>query len=163
MVAFLVIAYEMCSNNNSAPIGANISGFANPSEEEEGEYEPVMEEDPKAYTHDSEFMKIDNEESARIDIPGCPGNSASFISSNLLPKDTAQLDTSFAEFSPANLKGENFLDSTKYQIGMQSQALRNANLQLRADPVIPKDDGRCVWNTSTIGPENTPAGNHLAN
>jgi len=156
IVALIVIAFELCSTKSVIPSG-RVSGFANPEEEPETE----LEKNPSAYASEAGFMEITDPQSAKIDIPGCPGNAASFISSNLLPKDTTELDTTFTEFSPANLKGENFIDSTKYQIGMQSQALRNPNLQLRADPVIPKNENACAWNSSTIGPENTPAGNHL--
>tara|TARA_B100001094_G_scaffold326648_1_gene383211 strand:+ start:12385 stop:12909 length:525 start_codon:yes stop_codon:yes gene_type:complete len=159
IIALIVIGFELCSSKSVIPSG-RVSGFANPEEEEES---PESQGNPSAYASDSGFMQITEPESAKIDIPGCPGNAASFISSNLLPKDSEVLDTTFTEFSPANLKGENFIDSTKYQIGMQSQALRNPNLQLRADPVIPKNENACAWNTSTIGPENTPAGNHLTN
>ena len=103
------------------------------------------------YTGDSGFMNLDEESSARIKIPECPGNNTAFISSSLLPKGT-QEEESFAEFAPANISGKNFVDSTKYVIGMQSQTLRNANLQLRSDPPISKEN-ICPWNNSTINPE----------
>ena len=38
-----------------------------------------------------------------------------------------------------------------------SSSMRNANLQLRADPVIPKKGG-CWWGESTISPDPTPIG-----
>lgn len=81
---------------------------------------------------------------------GC--NDLKFVSTNLLPKGDAQLDDTFEEFSPANLEGQNFLDSKNFQIGMQSQVLRNANLQLRSEPTNPQESV-CAWNQSTIGPE----------
>jgi hypothetical protein len=81
---------------------------------------------------------------------GC--NDLKFVSTNLLPKGDAQLDDTFEEFSPANLEGQNFLDSKNFQIGMQSQVLRNANLQLRSEPTNPQE-AVCAWNQSTIGPE----------
>lgn len=81
---------------------------------------------------------------------GC--NDLKFVSTNLLPKGDAQLDDTFEEFSPANLEGQNFLDSKNFQIGMQSQVLRNPNLQLRSEPTNPQE-AVCAWNQSTIGPE----------
>lgn len=38
-----------------------------------------------------------------------------------------------------------------------SSSMRNANLQLRADPVIPKKGG-CWWGESTIAPDPSPIG-----
>ena len=96
-----------------------------------------------------EYGNIDNNNG--IELP----DSSTFISSNLLPKDDPKLDDSFTEFSPANdMKGQNFIDSNKYSIGLQSQSLRNANLQLRSDPPI-TDSMHCEspWNNSTIYPE----------
>ena len=81
---------------------------------------------------------------------GCDG--LKFVSTNLLPKGDVDLDDSFAEFSPANLEGQNFLDSRNFTIGMQSQVLRNANLQLRSEPQNPQE-APCAWNQSTIKPE----------
>jgi hypothetical protein len=81
---------------------------------------------------------------------GC--NNLKFVSTNLLPKGDVNLDDTFAEFSPANLEGQNFLDSRNFTIGMQSQVLRNANLQLRSEPQNPTE-APCAWNQSTIAPE----------
>lgn len=38
-----------------------------------------------------------------------------------------------------------------------SSSMRNANMQLRADPIIPKRDG-CWWGESTISPDPNPIG-----
>lgn len=91
-----------------------------------------------------------NKEISQSSGEGC--DNLKFVSTNLLPKGDANLDDTFAEFSPANLEGQNFLDSRNFTIGMQSQVLRNANLQLRSEPQNPTENP-CAWNQSTISPE----------
>ena len=86
-----------------------------------------------------------------VNLPTC----SQFVSSNLLPKDDPKLDASFTEFSPAkDLEGQNFIDTNKFAIGMQSQTLRNANHQLRSDPPI-SNTMACAspWNNTTIDKE----------
>ena len=86
-----------------------------------------------------------------VNLPTC----SQFVSSNLLPKDDPKLDASFTEFSHAKeLEGQNFIDTNKYAIGMQSQTLRNANHQLRSDPPI-SNTMACAspWNNTTIDKE----------
>ena len=85
-----------------------------------------------------------------MNLPSCMNNAA-FVSSNLLPKEDSKMD-SFAEFSPLNMKDTNFIDSSKFVIGTQSQSLRNANYQLRSDPPNPQKE-ICPWMQSTIVPE----------
>ena len=86
-----------------------------------------------------------------VNLPTC----SQFVSSNLLPKDDPKLDASFSEFSPAkDLEGQNFIDTNKYAIGMQSQTLRNANHQLRSDPPIANTmECSSPWNNTTIDKE----------
>lgn len=86
-----------------------------------------------------------------VNIPTC----SQFVSSNLLPKDDPKLDASFTEFSPAkDLEGQNFIDTNKYAIGMQSQTLRNANHQLRSDPpIVNTMECSSPWNNTTIDKE----------
>lgn len=91
-----------------------------------------------------------NKEISKSSGEGC--DNLKFVSTNLLPKGDTNLDDTFAEFSPANLEGQNFLDSRNFTIGMQSQVLRNANLQLRSEPQNPTENP-CAWNQSTIAPE----------
>ena len=68
-----------------------------------------------------------------------------------MPKNDAQLDDSFAEFAPS-LDGKNFVDAYKFVFGSQSQSLRNANYQLRSDP-LNSQENVCPWMQSTIHPE----------
>lgn len=100
------------------------------------------------YTGESSSMNYG--ETNSIDLSTC-GNGGQFISSNLLPKNDQNLEDSFVEFAPS-LEGKNFLTDTAFQIGHQSQSLRNANYQLRSDPVNPQDVV-CPWMQSTIHPE----------
>ena len=49
---------------------------------------------------------------------------------------------------------QNFIDTNKYAIGLQSQTLRNANLQLRSDPPIASTmECNSPWNNTTIDKE----------
>ena len=89
-------------------------------------------------------------EKTEMNLPSCMNNAA-FVSSNLLPKEDSKME-SFAEFSPLNMKDTNFIDSSKFVIGTQSQSLRNANYQLRSDPPNPQKE-ICPWMQSTIVPE----------
>ena len=71
------------------------------------------------------------------------------VASNLLPKDNQQGEECWDDFS---LQNQSFLDPSKL-IGVDtvSSSRRNANLQLRGEPVIPKQN-LCPWNNSSIAP-----------
>jgi hypothetical protein len=72
--------------------------------------------------------------------------------SSLLPDDT---NSQWAGLNPTMNSGA-FPDLLKagYHIGLDTigQTLRNANLQLRSDPIIPKSDVG-PWSQSTIEPD----------
>lgn len=121
-----------------------------------GEEEPpaaakpaAPQQEPAGYLGDSASLSLGNAEDAHIPLGKC-GGSTQFMSSNLLPKADPQQEE-FAEFAPS-LDGKNFVDAYKYVFGAQSQSLRNANRQLRSDPVNPQDTV-CPWMQSTIVPE----------
>jgi hypothetical protein len=103
------------------------------------------------FTNKQEVMSLNAQNDAKIELGKCGGQNGQFLSSNLLPNSDS-VDEDFAEFSPANLQGKNFIDSAKFLIGTQSQSLRNANYQLRSEPANPQDDV-CAWNNTTIMPE----------
>lgn len=87
-----------------------------------------------------------------IDLGTKCGETPNFLSSNLLPKEDDSYEPNFADFAPKKADGQNFLDSGKYTIGMQSQSLRNANYQLRSE--IPNPQTMvCPWMQSTISPD----------
>lgn len=75
---------------------------------------------------------------------GC--DNLKFVSTNLLPKNDDNFDDSFAEFAPTELEG-NYLP--QFDIGMQSQELRNPSYDLRSEPQNPVESV-CAWNNSTI-------------
>jgi hypothetical protein len=107
----------------------------------------------KVRPHDEEDMEFAQvgAPAQKVNLPAC----SQFVSSNLLPKDDPKLDQNFTEFSPAkDLQGQDFIDTNKYAIGMQSQTLRNANHQLRSDPPI-ANTMECAspWNNTTIDKE----------
>lgn len=75
--------------------------------------------------------------------------------SDLLPKDQ---NSQWAALNPVSMNQGNVampdLLQAGYHIGLDTigQTLRNANLQLRSDPIIPKVDVG-PWNSSTIEPD----------
>tara|TARA_Y100000591_G_scaffold330603_2_gene362053 strand:- start:4126 stop:4704 length:579 start_codon:yes stop_codon:yes gene_type:complete len=73
--------------------------------------------------------------------------------SELLPNDS---NSQWASSLPNNeLKNINFLSAGQH-VGVNTvgTSLRNANLQIRAEPVIQKNVNLCPWNMSTIEPSN---------
>lgn len=71
---------------------------------------------------------------------------------DLLPKDAA--NSTWAQVTPTgqgDVNNQNYLQAGAL-IGVDTvgQSLRNANLQLRSDPPIPKIEGLSPWNNSTI-------------
>jgi len=93
-------------------------------------------------------------ELAQADEPSIAMSQAGVgLASALLPREMASQED-FGEFAPDDiLKGQNFLDPRNH-IGMPETVggtLRNANLQLRADP--PNQKQPYQWNNSTIVPD----------
>lgn len=82
-------------------------------------------------------------QTARPDLPGVN------VASDLLPKP-ALSQTDFAEFAPAGLSAQNFVDATSFVgVNTQGSALKNANWGLRADVPIPRV-AVGPWSNSTI-------------
>ena len=76
------------------------------------------------------------------------GNQQMMDPSELLPSDSNSGWVQSQSVSPG-MSGMNLLDSRSLSIGMQSQTLRNANQQLRSDPVIPAGPAPCFQTTIT--------------
>ena len=76
------------------------------------------------------------------------GNQQMMDPSELLPSDSNSAWVTGQSVSPG-MSGMNLLDSRSLSIGMQSQTLRNANQQLRSDPVIPAGAAPCFQTTIT--------------
>ena len=77
------------------------------------------------------------------------GNQQNLLNpQDLLPRDTNSQWAQSQNVTPG-ISGMNFLDNNSLMIGTQSQTLRNANQQLRADPVIPAGPAPCFQTTIT--------------
>lgn len=148
----VAIAYLMYTKYNESPL-ETYADFEPTPVDGEKVVEPVKSaqavSNVSPYTGDSDQLNLAKGEEP-INLGKC-GSGGQFISSNLLPKDDPKLDDSFSEFAPS-LEGKNFVDAYKFVFGSQSQSLRNANYQLRSDPVNPQDNV-CPWMQSTIYPE----------
>ncbi len=69
---------------------------------------------------------------------------------DLLPQDK---NSQWSELNPSSMTNvEGLTGLAAKHIGMESSSLRNANLQLRSDPIVPKADVG-PWNQSTIEPD----------
>ncbi len=83
-------------------------------------------------------------------IPAGNMNHSTVNPSDLLPKD---MNSDWASITPASndLKNLNLLNPSQL-IGINTvgSSLRNPNLQLRSDPVIPKSENTGPWNQPTI-------------
>lgn len=83
-----------------------------------------------------------------------PGMPASLMatSASLLPQPSAAA-ADFAQFAPKNIGAQNFLTPSQF-IGLDTQgsSRRNASLDLRNTPIIPKRDVG-PWMSSTIDPD----------
>ena len=72
-------------------------------------------------------------------------------SSQLLPKPSPEA-ADFDMWAPKNLQAQNFLTATQWiGVNTQGSSLKNANYDLRADPIIPKADIG-PWQQSSIDP-----------
>lgn len=86
-------------------------------------------------------------------VPTVNNQQNTMSPSELLPSDS---NSQWASSLPNNeLKNINFLNAGQH-IGVNTigTSLRNANLQIRAEPVIQKNVNLCPWNMSTIEPSN---------
>ena len=156
LCAVLYLIYQNCQNTetfaeyipSNQPIESEII-------EEDEEYEEPLEQKisaPRGYVEQTDNLALDDPSSAEIPLDSSKcGAGGAFVSSSLLPKNDESLENSFTEFSPANVKGQNFLHSNSLPF-TQSQSLRNANLQIRSEPANPQEVV-CPWMQSTIAPE----------
>lgn len=83
------------------------------------------------------------------------GGATIATSADLLPSDQ---NSQWASLNPVNMNGGNIMSGdllqAGYHIGLDTigQTMKNANLQLRSDPIIPKIDVG-PWNQSTYEPD----------
>lgn len=86
--------------------------------------------------------------------PSAAGSLGAFRADMVSPADLLPVDGCFSESNPAvpstHLTDQNFLTSGHHAgINTQGSSLRNPNLQLRSDPLIPRRDVG-PWSQSTI-------------
>lgn len=98
----------------------------------------------------------DNEDYKAVDFETSKTNECypkdRLTTEDLLPKDAA--NSVWAKNNPAgqgDVKDQNFLQAgVHFGVDTVGQSLRNANMQLRSDPPIPKVDGLSPWMNTTI-------------
>lgn len=158
--AILYFLFQACENRNEtyAPYekpATVVKTKTNVQEldDEESELDELpVRTQPSGYIEEGEQMMLNNQDAASIPLESSKcGAGGAFLSSSLLPKNDESMEDSFTEFSPAILKGQNFLHSSSLPF-TQSQSLRNANLQIRSEPANPQEVV-CPWMQSTIAPE----------
>ena len=153
LVIFLLLAFVLTSYaSGKTELDMNMlknEGYQNavPTEAFEGEVDPKL-----ASATDSEAdepTEADAEGFSNIDV-----NSPS----DLLPTNSGDSSLVNSMMTQDGQMPGNLLESGAH-IGLPttSSSMRNANLQLRADPVIPKKGG-CWWGESTISPDPSPIG-----
>lgn len=113
-----------------------------------------VEEEDDAATDEAEVETYTPMEAVSVDEPAGTMSDATMIargvSSDLIPQITANAGFEYGP-DPNVLAGKNFLDGSRWTgINTVAGSLRNANRQLRADPIIPKNMGVSPWNVSTI-------------
>lgn len=116
--------------------------------------------DTKSFSMDSMETGTDSSAAAPAnaaldaDVPK-PDNKPIAAPNDLMPSDA---NSQWAALNPVNMNQGNILAGDMlqagYHIGLDTigQTLKNANLQLRSDPIIPKVDVG-PWNQSTYEPD----------
>lgn len=117
-------------------------------DDEEYDMEDDMEDDEE-YDMEDEDYEVDVPSMSKLTLPTTPMLSPS---SKLLPRPSVQAQD-FAKYAPKELGAQNFLTATQWiGVNTQGSSLRNANYDIRANPLIPKDDVG-PWLQSTIDPD----------
>jgi hypothetical protein len=138
-VILLLILYVLFSYSRSK--GFSMDGM------ETGSTQPTVKE--------TSAQNVVAAPSAVAPSPVPSGYSAQSVAqpSDLLPKDQ---NKEWSALNPVSMNQGGMVDLLQagYHIGLDTigQTLRNANLQLRSDPIIPKSDIG-PWNQSTIEPD----------
>jgi hypothetical protein len=104
-------------------------------------------------SHKQELPQMPDLQNAEINAS--VSNGAVAAPSELLPADQ---NSQWAALNPVSMNGGNIMSGdllqAGYHIGLDTigQTMKNANLQLRSDPIIPKVDVG-PWNQSTYEPD----------
>lgn len=109
-----------------------------PSKDVQAKVEPI----------DSEYASVANMP-GRQPFQSCVDQQGAWISSNLLPKDTSSVSDDWSIGTPGNLQDRNFLEAGSH-FGMDTvgSSHKNANLQLRSEPIIPRQTVSPFLNSS---------------
>lgn len=121
------------------------------NDEDNEEYDEYVEEGDDI--EDAEDEPYDDSADAESSLPKVlkPMMPLLTPTSQLLPKLTPEA-ADFAQFAPKDLQAQNFLTATQWVgVNTQGSSLKNANYDLRANPLIPKQDVG-PWSMSTIEP-----------
>ena len=120
--------------------GADVYHDMEDDDYEDDDYEDDMEDDD---------YEVSSAGMSRLTKPTMPLMSPS---SKLLPRPSIQAQD-FAKYAPKELGAQNFLTATQWiGVNTQGSSLRNANYDIRANPVISKKDVG-PWGQSTIDPD----------
>lgn len=89
-------------------------------------------------TLNSEYAKIQGIE-GRQPFQSCVDQQGTWISSNLLPKDAVNVSDDWNVNTPGSLEDKNFLEAGHhFGVDTVGSSHKNANYQLRAEPIIPR-------------------------
>lgn len=151
----LVVGFNYYSNNKSSLL----SGFRmvdNQPNVQSGEgngsgNSPVQAAPPTAFGWDgAPVSEISGPTSENNNCTSKPMTNPS----DLLPRDK---NSEWAQLNPCGSDDLQNISLLKagHHIGINTvgSSLRNANLQLRSEPVIPKSNNVCPWSNSTIEPD----------
>lgn len=100
----------------------------------------------------ADYAKVQGIQTSSAGLPACDKKSVN-NPADLLPSDQN------SEWARLNPSGQGDISQVTgleagHHLGMTSQVLRNANLQLRSDPPIPSGANTGPFNQPTIGPDN---------
>ena len=124
-----------------APVNGNEQKNS-PTTQAPNQVKSLKEQGGEGVTQDSsgkEYAAANSEIKGRHPFQSCVDQQGSWLSSNLLPKTEQTDDRDWSVYAPGKLEDKNFL-TAGYHLGVDTVAnsLRNPNLQLRSEPIIPK-------------------------
>lgn len=141
---------DMSDDDMSDDMEDDMDDYSEDMEDDmEDDYEHHDMEDDDDYEDDMEDDDYEMSGMSRLTKPTMPLMSPS---SKLLPRPSIQAQD-FAKYAPKELGAQNFLTATQWiGVNTQGSSLRNANYDIRANPVISKKDVG-PWGQSTIDPD----------
>jgi len=154
LVVFLVLAYILYTYSNSK--GMVTDGYAGGMDSTSGPQLPTIVPQATAPAMKPTTSNIMNDSASAIIGSSTTGSYTARDTGNpsdLLPQDKNSQFSDFNMLNKGNVVMPDLLDAG-YLIGLDTigQSLRNANLQERSDPIIPKSNVG-PWNHSTIEPD----------